>query len=167
MIFKANIYLRRITEITVDMLKELGVSTLLLDVDNTLSTHHGTVLADGLIEWISKMQSAGIKLIVVSNSKKKRVKPFAEKIGLPFISLACKPLPFGYLKAIKKIKGQLKKSAIVGDQLFTDVWGAKRCGIYSVLVKPIDKKEEFQIVLKRYLERIVLHFYKKEEDLSN
>ena len=52
----------------------------------------------------------------------------------------------------------------VGDQLFTDVWGAKRVGIYSILVKPIDPKEEIQIVLKRYLERVVLHFYRKREE---
>ena len=50
----------------------------------------------------------------------------------------------------------------VGDQLFTDVWGAKRSGIYSILVRPIHPKEEIQIVLKRYLERIVLHFYERE-----
>ena len=59
------------------------------------------------------------------------------------------------------MKTREKNTLFVGDQLFTDVYGAKRTGIYSILVKPIHPKEEIQIVLKRYLERIVLHFYRK------
>ena len=57
-----------------------------------------------------------------------------------------------------------KTTLFVGDQLFTDVWGAKRTGIHSILVKPIHPKEEIQIVLKRYLERIILHFYKRQKE---
>ena len=103
-IFKSDIILRRITEITPEMLRDLGVKSLLLDVDNTLSTHHGTVLVDGLENWLSVMRDNDIKLIVVSNSKRFRIEPFAGKIGLPFISLACKPLPFGYKKAVKALE---------------------------------------------------------------
>ena len=61
------------------------------------------------------------------------------------------------------MKTEKENTLFVGDQLFTDVWGAKRTGIKSILVKPIHPKEEIQIVLKRYLEKIVLFFYKRSE----
>ena len=75
---------------------------------------------------------------------------------------AAKPAKGGYRKAMEEMGTDPQNTLFIGDQLFTDVWGARRAGIYSILVKPIHPKEEIQIVLKRYLERIVLHYYKKE-----
>lgn len=74
-----------------------------------------------------------------------------------------KPSPKNYIKAMECMKTDVNTTFFVGDQLFTDVWGANRAGMMTILVKPIDKHEEIQIVLKRYLEKIVLHFYKKQE----
>ena len=91
MLFKPDVKLRGITDITVELLKNHDIKALLLDVDNTMSTHHGTILTEGLMEWIAKMQQSGIKLMVLSNSKRFRIQPFAARIGLPFISLGCKP----------------------------------------------------------------------------
>ena len=82
-------------------------------------------------------------------------------MNAPYIYKAGKPGTKNYNAAMIKMGSNRKNTFFVGDQLFTDVWGAKRAGIYSILVKPIDKKEEIQIVLKRYLEKIVLFFYKK------
>ncbi|MBQ1183931.1 MAG: YqeG family HAD IIIA-type phosphatase, partial [Clostridia bacterium] len=135
-VFKSFGIFKRITDIDIDYLKENNIDTLLLDVDNTLSTHHGTVLVDGLREWLDKMVENGISLVVVSNSKKWRIEPFAKRLELPFVSLACKPLPFGYSKAQKMMNSQKSKTAIVGDQIFTDVLGANLFGIKSLLVRP-------------------------------
>lgn len=154
--FSYNLLKKRITEITLKDLDLLGVKTLLVDVDNTLSTHHGTVLVDGLLDWILYMQQNGIKLIVVSNSKKSRIKPFAERIGLPFVSLACKPLPFGYLRGIRAIGGDKKFAAIVGDQIFTDVLGANLLGIKSVLTRPVRLEDGISFKIRRYFERKIL-----------
>ena len=151
-----------VTAITPEYLKRNNINTLLLDVDNTLSCHHAGVLYNGVAEWLEKMKKSGISLFVVSNSKNKRIEPFAKKIGLPFEALSLKPLTKGINRAIKRANAEKKTTALVGDQLFTDVWGAKKAGIFSILVKPIDKKEEIQIVFKRYLEKIGLHFYRKE-----
>ena len=79
-LFKTNAVFKRITDINIDILKQNNIDTLLLDVDNTLSTHHGTILVDGLKEWLFKMQQNGIRLAIVSNSKKFRIKPFAERL---------------------------------------------------------------------------------------
>lgn len=155
-IFKPDIILRRITDITPEMLKETGVTALLLDVDNTLSTHHGTVLVDGLEEWLSEVKENGIKLIVVSNSKRFRIEPFAARIDLPFVSLACKPLPFGYSKALKTLSVKRGTSAIVGDQIFTDVLGANLFGIKSVLVRPVRLEDGWSFKVRRYFEKKIL-----------
>ena len=100
---KPKIKIHRITDIKTELLSDINIKGLILDVDNTLSTHHGDVLIDGLEDWLSYIKDSGIKLVIASNSKEKRVKPFAEKIGLDFVPLSCKPLPFGYNKACKKL----------------------------------------------------------------
>ena len=76
---------------------------------------------------------------------------------------AHKPSTKNYIKAMELMQTDRGNTVFIGDQLFTDVWGAKRTGMKSILVKPINPKEEIQIVLKRYLEKIVLHFYKKSK----
>lgn len=155
-LFSATIILKRITEITPQMLKEQGIEYLLLDVDNTLSTHHGTILIDGLKDWIEAALNSGIKLMVVSNSKRKRIEPFAAKIGLPFVSLALKPLPFGYNKAVKALNANKKNSAIVGDQIFTDVLGANLYGIKSFLTRPVLLENGVSFKIRRYFEKKLL-----------
>ena len=155
-LFKPNKILQRITDINPAMLEKLNIKTLLVDVDNTLSTHHGTVLVDGLPEWIAATKEKGIDLIIVSNSKHYRIEPFAQRVGLPFVSLALKPLPFGYRKAIKQQKADKKSSAIVGDQIFTDVLGANLYGIKSILVRPIKLEDGWSFKVRRFFERKLL-----------
>ena len=103
MLLKPKIKLNRVTDISVEILKKYGISALVLDVDNTLSTHHGKELTEGLENWLKTMRENNIKLIILSNSKKKRVEPFAKKINLDFISLGLKPLPFRFSAALKKL----------------------------------------------------------------
>lgn len=154
--FSSDAVFRRITDIDLEILKKYGIKTLLLDVDNTLSTHHGTVLVDGLEEWLDVMKSNGIGLVIVSNSKRWRIEPFAAKIGLPFVSLACKPLPFGYRKAVKMLGADEKKCAIVGDQIFTDVLGANLYGITSLLVRPVKLEDGWSFRIRRCFEKKIL-----------
>lgn len=147
---------KRITDINIDYLKKHNIDTLLLDVDNTLSTHHGTVLVRGLRKWLDTMAENGISLIIVSNSKRWRIEPFAKRLGLPFVSLACKPLPFGYSKARKMMSAEKSKTAIVGDQIFTDVLGANLYGIKSLLVRPVKLEDGWSFKVRRYFERKIL-----------
>ena len=162
MLLKPKIKLDKITDISVSLLKKYNISALLLDVDNTMSTHHGMVLTDGLMEWIEQMQKNGIKLMVLSNSKERRVKPFAEKIGLPFISMGCKPLPFGFNRGIKALNEKRKNVAIVGDQIFTDILGGSVVGVKTILLTPIKLETTAGFRFKRKLERIVYKIHKIE-----
>jgi len=98
---------------------------------------------------------------LISNNQKERVERFNKDVNVNYIYNAHKPSTKNYKKAMQIMDTNKETTLFVGDQLFTDVYGARRTGIKSYLVKPIDKKEEIQIVLKRYLEKIVLHFYKK------
>ena len=160
MLLKPKIKVERVTNITPQILKKYDINALILDVDNTLSTHHGQILTDGLLEWIDLMKQNGIFLTVLSNSKEKRVKPFAEKINLEYISLGLKPLPFGYLRAMKKYSLKRKNTAIVGDQIFTDILGGNLVGIKTVLLTPIKPEDGLSFKIRRRLEKVILKLYK-------
>ena len=156
MFLKPKIKLEKVTDISIDILNKYGIKALILDVDNTLSTHHGQVLTDGLPEWLETMRKNGIKMTVLSNSNSKRLTPFAKKIGLDFISLGLKPLPFGYLRALKRLGTGKKETAIVGDQLFTDVVGGNFVGVTTVLLTPIKPETSLRFRCKRRVERFVM-----------
>ncbi|MBE6809766.1 MAG: YqeG family HAD IIIA-type phosphatase [Ruminococcaceae bacterium] len=163
MLLKPDIKLCGITDITVELLNRYNIKALLLDVDNTMSTHHGTVLTDGLMEWIAQMQENGIKLMVLSNSKKARIEPFAARIGLSFISLGCKPLPTGYLRGVKALGEKCKNVAIVGDQIFTDVLGGNIVGVKTILLTPIKLEDGWSFKVRRRLEKKLYKKYGFEE----
>ena len=158
MFFRPTIKIPRVTDISTQLLKKYDITALILDVDNTLSTHHGEVLTDGLEEWLSYMKDSGIKLTVLSNSKESRVAPFAKKIGLDFISLGLKPLPFGYIRAVKKLGVKRKNAAIVGDQIFTDIIGGNTVGVKTVLLTPIKPEDGWSFKLRRKLEKFLIKY---------
>ena len=160
MLLKPDVKLERVTDIKLETLKKFNISALILDVDNTLSTHHGQNLTEGLSEWIEYMQNGGIILTILSNSNKNRVEPFANKIGLDFESLGLKPLPFGFLRVIKKLGLKRRNTAIVGDQIFTDVLGGNFVGIKTVLLTPILLEDGISFKIRRRLEKFIFKIYK-------
>ncbi len=146
----------KIVDITPEYLKENNIKTLLLDVDNTLSRHHEGILYKGVAEWLEKMQKNGIGLLIVSNSKNCRIEPFAKTVGLDFEALSLKPLPKGIKRGIKKIGADKKTTALVGDQIFTDVLGAKISGIKALFVRYIEAEKGRSFKIRRYFERKIL-----------
>ena len=149
-------------EIPYEKLYKRGIRALIFDIDNTL-TEHGKPATARTIVLMEHLKKIGFKICLLSNNKEARVKMFNEKIGVDYIFKAGKPGKDGYLRAMNKMGSTKETTVFVGDQLFTDVWGAKRTGIESWLVNPIDPHEEIQIVLKRYLEKPILYFYRKEK----
>ena len=137
-----------------------GYRGLLFDIDNTI-VPHGAPADARAIELFERLRAIGFSTCILSNNKEPRGSPFADKGGSPYIFKGGKPSRKGYERAMERMKTDRDTTLFVGDQLFTDVWGANRTGLYSILVKPINPKEEIQIVLKRYLEAIVLAFYRK------
>ena len=139
---------------------EKGYRAVLFDIDNTLA-EHGAPATQKVIDFFNTLHTMGYETCLISNNKEPRVASFAGQVDSRYLYKAGKPSPEGYRKAMK-ICGTTKENTLfVGDQLFTDVWGANRAGVYSILVKPIHPKEEIQIILKRRLEWIVLFFYRR------
>ena len=146
----------RATDISVDFLKNNNIDTLLLDADNTLSTHHSQEPAEGITQWLDTMRENGINLMMVSNSKERRVKPFAEKLGLEFEYLSLKPLSKGVNRAVKRLGSDKKRTALVGDQIFTDVLATRLSGIRPLFVKYMKAEDKFSFKVRRYLESKLL-----------
>ena len=135
------------------------------DIDNTL-VPHGAPADKRAAALVTRLQDCGFHVMFLSNNKEPRVKQFSDAAGGEYIYKAGKPKRAGYFKAMERLGTGPADTMFVGDQLFTDIWGAKRAGIYAYLVKPLAKREEIQIVLKRYLERIVLCCYLREKGTS-
>ena len=140
---------------------EAGYRGVIFDIDNTL-VEHGAPADERSKALMKQLAEIGFQKMLISNNKEPRVKSFADAVGAAYIYKANKPFPGNYRKAMERMGTGPENTLFVGDQLFTDVWGAKELGIKTFLVKPIHPKEEIQIVLKRFLEKIVLHFYEKE-----
>lgn len=155
-------YLDSAYEVDFEKLYKEGYRGLLFDIDNTL-VPHGAPADERAVELFKRLRKIGFKSCFLSNNQIERVASFNGKIGERYIENAHKPAVRSYEKAMKMLGTDRTNTIFIGDQLFTDIYGAKRAGIRNILVKPIHPKEEIQIVLKRYLERIVLYFYKKEE----
>ena len=130
-------YFNNIKDITIEFLQTHNIKGLLIDVDNTLIDYNKNIL-DGVKEWIDKMRDEGIKLCILSNTNNKlKVQNVSRYLDIPYIFFAMKPLKNGFKKGMKKLKLESKNIAVIGDQLLTDVLGANRSNMYSMLVKPI------------------------------
>ena len=147
-------------EIDWEQWKRKGIRGVLFDIDNTL-VPHGAPADSRAIALFEKLHALGFQTCLLSNNKEPRVKSFADQVHSPYIYKAGKPGVKNYNRSVQEMGLCKEEVLFVGDQLFTDVYGANRAGIYGILVKPINEKEEIQIVLKRYLEAVVLYFYRK------
>jgi len=153
--FYADAYFNNIKDVSPEYLKEKGIEGIILDIDNTLIGHDVPIPDENTMAHLRLFESAGLKLCVVSNNKYERVKSFTEKIGVEFfVHEALKPKAHGYNEASREMKLPMNKIAAIGDQIFTDVWGAKRAGCFAILTKPLHKGNEGKfIAFKRLLEK--------------
>ena len=149
---------RKTVNITPAFLKGNNIQGLILDVDNTLTTDETLTPAEGIPEWVEDMKKNHIRLVIVSNNNEKRVRPLAETLGIKFVPKGAKPLKKGYEKAMAIMGLHHSRVAAVGDQLFTDMWGAKVAKVKSIYVAPmqIEGKEKRFILFKRKLEKLFL-----------
>lgn len=153
-------YVNSTYEIDFESLSKSGVKGVIFDIDNTL-VEHGAPADERALTFFGRLDALGIKALVLSNNKEPRVKNFAEQVGCQYIYKAGKPAMSGYVKAMKMLGTDVDSTVFVGDQILTDIWGARRAGITAYLVKPVKKwKEEPQIILKRFLEFFIIAVYK-------
>ena len=142
----------RVYRITPELLKSWGVRGLILDIDNTLTTHDNPVPDAGVAAWLEQNRKEGIRMIVLSNNKPQRVEPFAKILGLEFIADGAKPLKKGYRRCSQALGIPCEQLCMVGDQIFTDILGGRTAGCKTVLVEPIQHEQMWFFRLKRTLE---------------
>ncbi len=137
-VFVPDLKLDSIYDIKPELLSRKNIRLLLMDLDNTISPYSGSEPSESLTRWKEELLSAGVGLHIVSNTKTDRAKRFAGLWGVPYVDCAKKPFSDTIEKIIAKMGGKLEETALVGDQIFTDVWAANRAGILSIAVKPIE-----------------------------
>lgn len=154
-----SLYLDSVKNINPTLLKKNNIKGLILDVDNTLIDYYRNLI-EGAEKWCEELKNEGIKCIILSNSNKKRkVEEVAEKLNIDYIMFAKKPLKSGFKRALSKLELKPEEVAVVGDQLFTDVIGAKRMNMFSILVKQVGEKDIFITKLKRPIENAIIKKY--------
>lgn len=157
-------YCKDVTAISLDFLKEHNIKGIILDVDNTLIDINKNMLS-GAKEWHDKIRKEGIKSIILSNSNKvEKVRNVANVLDIEYINLAKKPLKSGFKKAKSKLELNEENIAVIGDQIFTDVIGANRCKMFSILVEPISEKDLLITKWKRPIENWIIKKYLKNKE---
>lgn len=158
-----DLYVNNIKEITIEILNKNKIKGLILDVDNTLIDYDKNLL-DGAKEWCDNLKQNKIKLFIVSNTNKvKKVEKVAKFLDLDYIYFAHKPNKKGFLKAQKLMGLKVEEIAAVGDQIFTDVLGGNRVGMFTILTKPIDERDIAITKIKRPFEKIIINNYLKKQ----
>lgn len=127
----------KISDISPGFIQEHGISLLLMDYDNTMLPYTENVPSGELLTWLRTMQDAGVQLCIVSNTHKERVPVFSAAYGVPCVTHAAKPGTRGINRAIARFSGRKSSTALVGDQIFTDVLGANLAGVTSIAVTSI------------------------------
>ena len=159
-LFKPKMRIGKMIDLTPQILNDAGVRALLLDIDNTMTTHDNPVPADGVTEWIEMMKSEGFLLMVVSNNTGERVSRFSNLLGLDYEVKAAKPLPYGFRRACDRLGIRPEEAAVIGDQLFTDMMGGNLLGAYTVLTEPYELESMKFFKFKRACERFIMKFWK-------
>ena len=158
-----DLYLESIYHLNFKKLNEKGIKGIITDLDNTLVAWKDKELTKHLETWFQDVNSRGIKLCIVSNNKNTRVHHFAKKVGLPAISNANKPRRKAFKKALETLDLPPEEVAVIGDQIFTDVLGGNRMGMFTILVVPIDEKEFICTKILRMMERFILRKITKQQ----
>lgn len=163
-----RMYLENVTKITEEIVKKNNIQGIILDIDNTLVDYDKKLL-DGAEDWAKKMKQNNIKLYILSNTNKvEKVKKVASLLDIPYIYFAKKPSKKGFLKIKEQMNLNEANIAVVGDQIMTDVIGGNRCKMFTILTKPIDKRDIFITKVKRPIENIVIKKYiNKQKDKKN
>lgn len=155
-------FVGNIFEITPEKLTKLGKKGIITDLDNTLVEWDRADCTDELAAWFLMMKEAGIQVIIASNNNETRVKNFADPIGVPYIFRAKKPLGKGFYNALVRLKLSREEVVMVGDQLLTDVMGAKRQKLYTILVKPVAQSDGWVTRFNRFVEKRVFNDLKRK-----
>ena len=142
-------------DVASEALWERGWRGIVLDLDNTCCAYHQPELADGVAAWVAEALERGFRIVMVSNNFSERVAAAGTQLGVATVPNALKPLPFGFLRALRLLGTRRRQTVVIGDQVFTDVLGAKLLGLRTVLTEPLVPHDFPLTRVLRFLERLV------------
>ena len=154
--FLPDMHFSDIYSIDLAVLEERGIKCIFLDLDNTLVPHNCAVVPERLVQWIRMIRESGFLIKVLSNNNEKRVKGFCDTLDIPFSSGANKPFKAVFLKSAGELGFVPRECAVIGDQIYTDIWGGNRSGMLTVHVEPVQLREGLFFKFKRLLETPVI-----------
>ena len=153
---------RCVEDITVEVLREEKIKGLILDIDNTLSEWK-TDPSESVIAWLESLKKNGIKLCLVSNNRRSRVEVISKKLSINAVHGAIKPRRKAFLAAIRLMEIAPGETAVVGDQVFTDIYGGNRLNMLTIYVNPINDKDGWLVRFKRPIERWILQHFRAQK----
>lgn len=157
------LFVNSVEDIDLERLWSLGIRGFIVDLDNTLVAWNTYDLPERVARWIEGAKRRGFAICIVSNALKERVTYFSKLLDIPGISKAQKPRRGAFRAALETLGLQRHEVAVIGDQLFTDVLGGNRLGLYTILVRPLSKREFITTRLGRFLERLVLRRFEHHD----
>lgn len=160
--FLPNEHVKNIFHIKPEVLKEKGIKAIITDLDNTLVEWDRPNATPQLVQWFEDIKSHDIKVTIVSNNNERRVKAFADPLGIEFIFEARKPLTMAFKRAIKLMNVKKEDTVVIGDQLLTDIFGGNRSGFYTILVIPVAQSDGFMTRFNRKIERRIMSVFKRK-----
>lgn len=160
-ILRPNKFVAHFREVTPALLSQNQISLYLCDIDNTLVAHDEKKPTEEVIAYLNVIQSADIKVVLISNNYEERVKLFAEILGVDYFAFAQKPLKKTYLKILKKYPNE--KIACIGDQILTDVLGGNRMGFYTIKTEPLVERDLLSTKINRFFERLLKPFWREKK----
>ncbi|MEG0256008.1 MAG: YqeG family HAD IIIA-type phosphatase [Vagococcus sp.] len=159
-------YVDSVFAIDYEKLQNKGYKGIIFDIDNTL-VHHGEESTKEVDALFQEIHGLGLKTLLLSNNSDERIISFLENIDAPFISLADKPKTDNYFKAVEMLGIEKNEAVMVGDQLFTDIYGANLSGMANILVKYMRYEDEVKIGIRRNIEKVLLNFYQRNKTYQN
>ena len=162
-----HLYVAALADIPLEALKYRGIKALIFDLDNTITEWNSNVVESQVGEWFKTIKTAGFKACILSNNKKQRCLAVADHLKIPFIYKANKPRRGAFYRAMELMAVRPEETAVIGDQIFTDVLGGNRAGLYTILVTPLTKKEFMGTKISRAMEKMVLYRLKRRNLRNN
>jgi len=156
-----DLFVVSLADIPLLELKTAGKCAFILDLDNTVTEWNSNEITAEVAEWFAKIKAEGFKACIISNNGAKRVEKVAEVLEIPFISRAVKPRRSAFLRAVSLLSVKPHEAVVIGDQIFTDIMGGNRAGLFTILVEPIARREFFGTKISRLMEYFVMKQIKK------
>jgi uncharacterized protein len=152
-----RIYVDTLLDIPLDKLRQQNITSFIIDLDNTITEWNSNEIRSEVEEWFKRINEEGLKSCILSNNGEERIRKVADQLGIPFIYRAAKPRRGSFHRAIKLMGVSAAQTAVVGDQIFTDILGGNRAGLFTILVKPLARREFVGTKINRTLELFILH----------